>query len=69
MAVRRIVIRNMSDGELRVMLEPTTEQDDVEIGKSLSIEAKFKDHDFHIDIHSDNFISVWSPPGAVLKKV
>ncbi|HOZ27379.1 MAG TPA: hypothetical protein PLH23_16245 [Hyphomonadaceae bacterium] len=51
------------------MLEPTTEQDDVEIGKSLSIEAKFKDHDLHIDIHSDNFISVWSPPGAVLKKV
>jgi hypothetical protein len=66
--MRRLVIRNTSDVELGVMLEPWTDRHDVEAGGQVTIEGEFEDDELIIDVGSENFLSVWCPPGCQLRK-
>ena len=62
--IKRVIIRNKTGAELGLMLEPLTEREDIGAGKSLAIEGVFEDGDLVIDVGEENFISIWSPPGA-----
>jgi hypothetical protein len=65
--MKRLIIRNKSGMELGVMLEPSTEREDVDDGHLLIIEGEFVDDDLIIDIGDENFVSVWSPPAASIE--
>jgi hypothetical protein len=67
--IKKIVIRNKSSSELGVMLEPWTTKDDIGAGNILEIAGNFVDDEIVIDVFSDNFVSVWSPPGSTITKV
>ena len=51
------------------MLEPWTTKDDIGAGNILEIAGNFVDDEIVIDVFSDNFVSVWSPPGSTITKV
>jgi hypothetical protein len=65
--MKRLIIRNKSGMELGVMLEPSTEREDVDSGHALIIEGEFIDDELIIDIGDENFVSVWSPPAASME--
>ena len=67
--MRRIVIRNQSQAELGVMLEPWTDREDIEPGGQLVVEGELSDDDIVIDHFDDHFISIWCPPGSTLRKL
>jgi hypothetical protein len=65
----RIVIRNYSEAQLSVMLEPWTDSEDLAPEEVLYIEGGDAcDDDITIDYGSDDSISVWCPPGSTLRK-
>ena len=66
--MRRLVIRNTSDAELGVMLEPWTDREDVEAGSRAVVEGDFTDDEVIIDFGAESFLSVWCPPGCTLRK-
>lgn len=65
--LKRLLFRNMSGVELRIMLEPWTTTEDASPGNSITLEAKFVEDELVIDIYEGNFLSVWSPPESDLK--
>ncbi len=65
--MKRLIIRNKSGMELGIMLEPSTEREDVDIGHVLIVEGEFIDDELIIDIGDENFVSVWSPPAASME--
>lgn len=67
--MRKLTIRNLTGMELGLMLEPSTEREDAEAGASIVIEGSFVDDELIIDIGDENFVSVWSPPGATVRLV
>lgn len=66
--MRRLVIRNASDAELGVMLEPWTDREDVQAGGQVTLEGEFADDEVIIDFGNENFLSVWCPPGCRLQR-
>lgn len=66
--MRRLIIRNTSDTDLGVMLEPWTDREDVEPGGQVTLEGEFGDDELVLDFGGDSFISIWSPPGCKLRK-
>ena len=66
--MRRLVIRNTSDAELGVMLEPWTDREDVEAGGQVAVEGEFADDEVMIDFGNENFLSIWCPPGCKLRR-
>lgn len=66
--MQRIVIRNTSNSELEVMLEPWTDREDVQAGAQVTVEGEFSDDELIIDFGDENFLSIWCPPGCVLRK-
>jgi hypothetical protein len=65
--MKKLVIRNKSNAELSVMLEPWTPREDVEPGGTIEIIGDFSDEELIVDIGDDNFVSVWSPPASAIK--
>ena len=67
--MRRIVIRNQSSVELGVMLEPSTEREDVEAGGTLTLTGDFAEDEIMIDFADENFLSIWSPTRCIMSKL
>jgi hypothetical protein len=66
--LKRMIIRNVSNAELGVMLEPWTDREDVPPGANLILEANFDDdEEIIIDFADDHFLSIWSPPGSKIR--
>ncbi|CAA9386264.1 MAG: hypothetical protein AVDCRST_MAG93-9473 [uncultured Chloroflexia bacterium] len=67
--MRRLVIKNASSTELGVMLEPWCDREDVAAGGQVTIEGDFSDEELVIDFGNESFLSVWTPPGCMLRKI
>jgi hypothetical protein len=67
--LRKIVVRNKSSSELGIMLEPWTNREDVEPGSTIEVVGDFVDEEVIIDVGNENFISIWSPPRSIIRKV
>lgn len=66
--MRRLVIRNTSDAELGVVLEPWTDREDVEAGGQVTLKGEFADNELVIDFGNENFLSIWCPAGSTFRK-
>ena len=66
--MRRVIIRNKSGAELGVMLEPSTDREDIEADGQLIVEGDLSDNGLIIDFGDDSFLSIWCPPGCTLRR-
>jgi hypothetical protein len=60
--IKRVIIRNNTNTELGVMVEPWTQEESAAPGGAIVIEAHFSDQDLIIDVGDETFLSVWAPP-------
>ncbi len=67
--MQRLLIRNTSQAELGVMLEPWTDREDIAPGGQVILEGDFSADDLGIDFGDENFLSLWCPAGCKLRKV
>ena len=64
----KIPIRNKSDQSLGIMIEPWTDTVEIAPGQEAEVTCKIgADDEIVLDFGSENFLSLWVPPGTTIK--
>ena len=64
-----VPVRNKSGASLGIGLEPWCDEIELEPGQEAEVEFKLTDKldTIEIDVETQNFVSLWVPPGATIK--